>query len=296
MKYLELMTQKRRFQKLESIFSQTYEALQSIGKEPFIMPFWAGVNKKVEPTFLPKPKLDFLSDQALRDTMFVAGSEEWIKAQTDYVKDKLGRKFRRVLQEDPVGKPAKFQGNLSFTSHNTLHHMYHILFYLDQTQQSISDIPSIVEWGGGYGNFAKLWWRIKESEVTYTIIDTALFCTIQWLYLTSVLGSNSVNLLKSSTDKIQPGKINIVPLALLDKVPIQGDLFVSTWGLSESMASAQDYVIDEKGWFGAKHLLVGFQDSTADLKHASRLGELAKKDGAKIIDIKFIPNNHYAIK
>ena len=296
MNYLDSRSQKKRFNELSREFNSLYTSMRELGNEPFVMPFWEGVNKKVEPTFLPKPKLDFLSDQALRDTMFVAGSEEWIKAQTDYVKGKLGRKFKRLLTEDPIGKPAKFHGGLSFTSHNSLHHMYHILFFLDQTHQNIEAMPSVVEWGGGYGNFAKLWWRLKKGPTTYTIIDTSLFCTIQWLYLSSVLGPSSVNLLQRKSDQIVEGKINLVPLALLNTTKIKGDLFVSTWGLSESMANAQDYVINRRRWFGAEHLLIGFQDSTKDLKHASRLGDLSKKNGAKVIDIKFIPNNHYAIK
>jgi hypothetical protein len=96
-------------------------------------------------------------------------------------------------------------------------------------------------------------------------------------------------------DDIKDGQINLVPIALLKKLNLNADLFVSTWGLSESAKEAQDFV-KEKDWFNAKHLLIGFQDSIKKLRYASRLGEIAAKDGATIIDIDFIPNNHYAFK
>lgn len=295
MKYFQHIIRKNRFNTLRNEFADTYDSLKELGDEPFVLPFWANVNTQVEEVFLPRPDTDFLNVRAIKDTMFVAGSDEWLQTQITYLKKKLGDSYRNITSEDPLGKPALLPAPNSHTSHNTLHHLYHIYFFLEQTKLKLSDVESVVEWGGGYGNFAKLWYRLDKGQSTYTIIDTALFCSIQWLYLTAVLGPDSVHLLRSKDDQIQEGKINLVPLALLDSVSIKGDLFVSTWGLSESAKEAQDYVVKKK-WFKAKHLLIGFQDSTKELYNASRLGQIAKKDGAKIIDIEFIPNNHYAIK
>ena len=227
--------------------------------------------------------------------MLVDGSTEWLETQVNYLQKKLGSDFEKVLKESVIGKPPRLPAPLNFTSHNKIHHLYHIYFYLERSKVKPNKIHTVVEWGGGYGNFAVLWWRLNP-ESTYIIIDTALFCTVQWLYLSSVLGENQVNLLASKKSSIVPGKINIVPLALLDKLKISGDLFVSTWGLSESTAQAQDYVVKKVNWFNCPHLLIGYQNKTKELVYASRLGELAKKDGAKIIDIKFLPNNHYAFR
>lgn len=284
-----------RFHWLRGQFKKRHEAISRLGREPFVMPFWDRINKQILGAFLPKPPSDFLNIRAIKDTMFAAGSEEWITTQINFLKKKLGNDYLAMTKEDQIGKPQLLPPPNHYTSHNTLHHLYHICFFLNQTKSNFADIPSIVEWGGGYGNFAKLWYRLADPKPTYTIIDTALFCVIQWLYLSSVLVPTSVHLLSSKTDKIILGKINIVPLALLDNVKISGNLFVSTWGLSESTKQAQDYVVNQQ-WFSASHLLIGFQDANLDLKYAARLGELAKKDGAKIINIKFIPKNHYAIK
>lgn len=286
-----------RFRLYRSSFINTYNALTSLGSEPYIMPFWKGVNKKVLDSFKPVPKWGFLSNRAIIDTMFALGDDNWIDTQTRYLKKRLPD-YNTVVVEDIVGKPVHLPPPNDKTTHNTIHHIYHQELFFDTSKVLAKDISGVVEWGGGYGNFAKLWMRRFKSDspdLTYTIIDTSLFCCIQWLYLSSIFGEDSINLLRKKGDKIQKGKINLVPLALLDSTNIKGDLFVSTWGLSESAREAQDYVV-KHGWFNAEHLLIGFQDSHKDLPYASRLGELAKKDGAKIIDISFIPNNHYAIK
>lgn len=288
------LVQRRRFYGLSKRFNQVYVQLNKLGKQPFLMPFWEDVNKKTIAEFSPAPDFGFLAIRSLKDTMFVQPSQEWSDAQLQYLRKKIGRHLNSLAREDAVGRPELFKQDGLSTSHNTIHHLYHIYRFLDETDTKLSDIKSIVEWGGGYGSMAKLWKRL-DASATYTIIDTTLFCAIQWLYLSCVLGTRNVNLLSSKSDKIVMGKINILPLGLLEKAPKTCDLFVSTWGLSESKAEAQDYVVAAK-WFGAKHLLIGFQDSIKVLAHASRLGKLAAKDKAKIIDIEFIPGNHYAFK
>lgn len=295
MRRIEKLLQRRRFNRNRRSFWSVYHSIETLGPEPFVAPFWQSVNEEVAESFKPMPEWGFLGNRALRDTMFVVGDSTWLNAQIKYLEDKARINLKRFSEEDSVGEP-KLLGTSSYrTSHNSIHHLYHMFFYLRKTNQKPVNLRTVVEWGGGYGNFAKLWKRSVNPASTYVIIDTALFCSIQWLYLVTVLGKNEVQLLDGKDSVIAQGKINLVPLALLDNVKISGDLFVSTWGLSESMYGAQDYVVS-RSWFDCPHLLIGFQNSTNDLRYASRLGELSKKAGATIIDIDFIPNNHYAFK
>lgn len=288
--------QRKRFSTNKKGFVSVYGRLKELGSEPFVMPFWKDVNKKVAASFEPLPDWGFLDNRALRDTMFVAGDKNWLNTQVKFLEKTIGKsKLRDLSREDSLGKPVLLAEHHLKTSHNTIHHLYHIYFYLKSTKTKPSQLKTVVEWGGGYGNFAKLWRRAIDSSGTYIIIDTALFCSIQWLYLSSVLGNDQVHIIDSKTASIEKGKINLVPLALLDNVRVEGDLFVSTWGLSESLDAAQDYVVNNS-WFSCDRLLIGFQDSTEELKHASRLGRIAKKSGAQVVDIDFIPNNHYALK
>lgn len=281
---------------LFSIFKQHFwdvnNRIKKLGAEPFLVPFWKEVNKQMTKSLRPKPSVDFLNIPEIKNTMFVSPSSEWLKAEESYVKKYSGAE--RLLKEDGIGKPSLIKINGVSTSTNTLHHLYHMYRFQKDSSVKLASIKSVVEWGGGYGNMAKLWKR-TNPDVTYTIVDSALFTSIQWLYLSSVLGPGSVNLLDRAESKIVKGKINLIPLALLDKTTLEADLFVSTWGLSESSEAAQDYVINKK-WFGASHFLLGFQKSTKALPTASRLGQLSKKDGATIHEIEFIPGNYYGFK
>lgn len=239
------------------------------------------------------PRWSFLSNQAIRDTMFVDGDSKWLEAQTNYLQRRLGSSYDRMTLEDALGAPKLIHGTK--TSHNTIHHLYHIYYYLETTSTKLKSINTVVEWGGGYGNLAKLWMRNVKPNSTYIIIDTALFCSIQSLYLGCIFGTKQINLLDKKSVGIVKGKINLVPLALLNSKNIEGDLFVSTWGLSESSAEAQDFVIRQH-WFNAKHVLLGFQKSTSDLYSASRLGDLARKNGITVSEIPFIKGNYYGFK
>ena len=294
MRRFQTLRQLRRFKKLRRQFGLVYRTLGELGEEPFVEPFWGRVNSQVASEFLPIPPINFLDLPAIKNTMFVDPDQEWIDSEVSFLNTRKDG-FEKIIIEDTVGNPLRVPFNGINTSYNSIHHFYHIKRFEAETKVKILSVTSVVEWGGGYGNLAKLWWRLKDQKTTYTIIDTALFCSIQWLYLSSVLGPDKINLLKSRSDKILANKVNLAPLALLENTEIAGDLFISTWGLSESAAEAQDYVVS-KQWFGAKHLLLGFQDSTKELRYASRLGKIAANDGATIVDIDFIPGNHYAFK
>ena len=180
------------------------------------------------------------------------------------------------------------------TSHTSIHHLYHLIRFADKTGCDFEKIDKVVEWGGGYGNMAKIFRRLKPNS-TYCIIDTPIFSTLQWLYLSTVLGVENVNLLRQPGDAVQSGKVNVVPLCFVDQLQLRADLFLSTWALSESSSVAQDYVISRR-WFEADHLLLAYQDTSEAAPTAGRLGEIAAREGAATIDIEFIPGNHYAFR
>lgn len=285
--------QKYLFNKARSECLPIYKSIQGGNVDNFLMPFWDKYNKQLERIFLPIPPFGFLSNPIIKSTMFVAENDVWLHNEWHFIQKIFGPKFaKKISSEDAVGKPKKVR-DYTNSSANTIHHLYSFAVYRGQSGKNISDFTNVVEWGGGYGNMAKLYKRINPSG-TYTIIDTPLFSTIQWLYLSSIM-PEKVHILKTKKDKIISGKINILPLKFLVDTPVRSDLFISTWGLSESSKFAQDYVV-KNDWFGATSFLIGFQDSTNDLKHASRLGNIAQKHGATLVDIDFIPNNHYAIK
>jgi hypothetical protein len=260
----------------------------------FVSPLWKRVNAEMEKFFIPAPPFNFLTNQMLKDQMFVEAGGRWLEEQLSFLEKRIPKKhLKRLLMEDLAGDPRLLNATYA-TSHTSIHHLYHLIRFADNTGCDFEKIEKVVEWGGGYGNLAKIFRRLKSAS-TYCIIDTPLFSTLQWLYLSTVLGVENVNLLRRPDDVIRTGKVNVVPLCFADQLQIKADLFLSTWALSESLSAAQDYVISRR-WFDADHLLLAYQDTSEAAPTAGRLADIAARAGASAIEIEFIPGNYYAFR
>lgn len=284
------------FNALQNNFPNIYNKLKKYNITQFTTSLWEEYNTKLEKTFLPYPAFSFLSDPTIVNTMFVTAGGKWLKEELTFLEKKITKdKLKVLLQEDYVGDPLLLSSTY-LTSHNSIHHLYHLIRFLDKTRCNLDKIDTIVEWGGGYGNMAKIFRRLKSPPPTYIIIDTPLFSGVQWLYLTTILGEESVNLLQNPKDTIHAEKINLLPICFVDRHKINADLFISTWGLSESSKYSQDYVVTHE-WFNAKHILLAYQDSMTKLPDAGKVGKISAEIGTVIEDIEFLPgNSHYAFR
>lgn len=286
--------QKIKFQNLKKKCSKYYKNLSSQDVSYFLTPLWENYNKKLEKIILPYPKFSFLRTKIIRETMFVVAGGEWIETQLSFLEKSISKeKLTEILEEDYVGNPILINSTY-LTSHNSIHHLYHLIQFQEKTKTKLEEISTIIEWGGGYGNMAKLFKRIVP-EATYIIIDLAPMVCLQWVYLATIFEEDTVNLIGDMGTKLKHGKINLLPLCFLKNYQLSANLFISTWSLSESSKSAQDYV-DSHNFFDAKHLLLGYQKSGPALPYAGQTGEMAKKRGAIIYPIEFLPGNYYAFK
>ncbi|MBN2302261.1 MAG: hypothetical protein JXN60_07085, partial [Lentisphaerae bacterium] len=182
------------------------------------------------------------------------------------------------------------------TSHNTIHHLHHLARYAHDQQFSFDEADTVVEWGGGYGNLAKLYRRLAPKGGTYIIFDVPLLSCVQWLYLSTTLGENAAHLITKPNEEIVLGKINLVPTVFRDSFKeIRADLFISTWALSESGRDSQDYVVG-LNWYGAKRLLLAYSLNSRPIPDSERIGQMAKNAGASITTIPFRAGNYYVFR
>ncbi len=285
--------QKTSFHQMRNKFLENYNKLKKYNIDCYLTPIWRRYNTELEKSLLPYPSFSFLQNPSIMITMFAAAGSHWLEKELTFLESKLPQKKLKVLlEEDYVGGPLLSHPQY-LTSGHSIHHLYHLVNFQEATSVKLSQIKTVVDWGGGYGNLIKILKRLKAKPCTYIIIDTPLMSCLQWLYLGTIFGKKNVNLLLAPKDTIKTNKINLLPLSLLDKYTISADLLISTWALSESSKYAQDYVVKHQ-WFGAKHLLLAYQDSNQDLPEANRVGKMAQKKGAVIADIEFLPGNHYA--
>ena len=287
---------------LRNKFPEIYSELKKYNVDEFTTLMWRNINTKLEKVFLPSPPFSFLKDWTVRDTMFCICGIKTVKRWLAFLEKKIPKsKLKIFLEEEYVGEPLPLISTY-LTSSTRVQHLSHLVRFIDKTGYDLNHINTVVEWGGGYGGMAALFRKLIDKNFTYIIIDIPIVSCIQWLYLTSILGEENVSIFRSPEDVIHAGKVNLIPVcfveqfvAQLDQYKINTDLFISTWALSESSKHAQDYIVGHN-WFGAKHILLAYQNSYKELPDADRIGRLAIDDGATIYDMDWLPINYYAFR
>jgi hypothetical protein len=195
-----------------------------------------------------------------------------------------------VLAEEPVGDPPLRAGHDGTyrTSSNAIHHLHHLWRFGAETGADLRGVGTVVEWGGGYGSLARVLLRLHGGDPTYVIVDTPLFAALQWLYLSCVLGEERVAVLEPG-QPVRPACVNVVPVCRAEQLDVRADLFVSTWALNESPLPLQDETWT-RGWFGARHLLMGMHEGVP-------LAARAAADGAAIVPVgDWMPGQTYVVR
>ena len=262
---------------------------------------WTGFSKIIGDIIKDKDQLaNFLQSGPLHSFFFV-NSQDLLLDNELFLLEKLFMKdeLEGFLQESPIGNPPLLYSGKYDTTHNSVHHLYHLARYYKQHSTKIKEVKSVVEWGGGYGNMCKVFFNFSDNLTTYTIFDLPVCSLLQYIYLSSVFGKENVNL--STDGHIEENKINLLTFDKYDKdTRLTADMFLSTWALSESPIEYQKSVIDELNWFDCPQMLLAFHqcgNHIPFMEESTALGWEAKKAGSKILDVKVIPGvNHYAFR
>ena len=218
---------------------------------------WGDWERSIAERFNGGLPVDFLHDPTLAHTMVFGATA------------RLGERLARVraafpggvaddlLLEDAIGRPT-ICDRATMTSANRAHHAYHLATHAMVTGRPLFGAKFIVEWGGGYGNLARIVRRMDRS-VTYVILDLPALGAVQWAYLSALEGEDAVHLVTADDPTIAPGKVNLAASSFaLDHLPtLRADAFVSTWALTESPPALQQAVI-ERDFFGAEQVLVAY--------------------------------------
>lgn len=285
--------QKDIYDNLKENFAQQYEAVKKYENANTTILAWRDENKKLENVLLPYPPFSFLHNSVIMKEMVVTAGGKRLEHQIDFLESIFSyTKLKKLLEEDYLGKPLILNRKY-LTSHNSVHQLFHISKYLETTNCNLNIIKTVIEWGGGYGCLAKIFRRLVPQPMTYILVDTPLFCCLQWLYLSVIFGEKNVNLLLEPRSKIITNKINIVPVELVERLNLKANIFISTWGLSESSKQCQDGVIG-KNWFGANNLLLAYRKTGKTFPYNGRLENFVKKRGAFIEKVPYCPGSNYA--
>lgn len=164
----------------------------------------------------------FLRWPEIRATMFVANAHYSSVELAALTRHRAWlERWKPILVEDPSGCPTPSR-LAPDTSDNLIHHVYHLLT-LEENLGQLHDFRGIVEFGGGYGSFARIVRRLGVN-FPYYISDLPEFAALQRYYLASVA--------------LQRGEPSVSEGVLWASSPadLSADatgLFVALWSLSE---------------------------------------------------------------
>ena len=283
--------QKDVFKTLRQKCLQYYDFVADKEIFEFLTHTWKDYDRSIKEIIFPQPRFSFLLHRIIRESMFAVSGGKWVAEPIKFIEGLIPKaRLGEILQEDYIGFPILINATWH-TSQNTIHSFYHLMKFQKETGVAVETFNTIIEWGGGYGNMAKIVKRMAP-HITYIIIDLPSVSCLQWLYLATIFGENSVNMVYSPEIKIKEGKINLLPLCFLKQYRLDADFFIAMWSLSESSKNAQDYV-SMHDFFGAKHLLLGCQESGPAFPWAQDIGKIAVKRGAIIQPMDFMPGSSY---
>jgi len=219
---------------------------------------WTSFSHAVRRALEPRVPINFLRLRVLRRTM-VFGSSRGIAATTKrvaIVENVFGQAVaRQLLAEDWIGSPSITEGT-HLTSANRAHHAAHLAAYQRVIGTPLWEARHVLEWGGGYGNMARLVRRMNP-RLTYTIIDLAELLALQYVYLAAVEGSRPNVIGADDPLDLHEGAVNLVSSVRIAAAPtsVRGDAFLSTWAITESPKEAQRLALGH-AFFGARRILM----------------------------------------
>jgi hypothetical protein len=192
----------------------------------------------------------FLEWQVIRNTMFITNTP-YVRRELDALKKAADwqSRWRPVLKEDAAGCPSRFRWRLS-SSGSLIHYAYHVHAIAPMLGRRVDQFDRIVEFGGGYGGFCRVLWRLGFRG-RYVIFDLPEFSALQRYYLQSV----GVPLATAS----RPNGVHCISDAAdlaAEAAPGEG-LFIGLWSISETPVDFRRNILQAVGGLG--HFLIAYQ-------------------------------------
>jgi len=132
--------QKEKFNILRKNLSDIYYKLKIGDIDHFLTPFWKEKEDQLEKEIILDIPFSFLRNYNIGYTMFVSAGGKWLKMELKYLEKYFSKvQLKKLLIEDYIGEPL-LKNAKYLTSHNSIHHLYHIVKYLNTTGVNLSDI------------------------------------------------------------------------------------------------------------------------------------------------------------
>jgi hypothetical protein len=188
---------------------------------------WLGCRRRLREFLASEDPRSFIHWDVIGQTMHVGANASYTPEELNQLQDSpqwLSR-WESALAEDAAGCPVRARSRPT-SSGNLIHHAYHLLQAEPLLGRPIGQFRRIIEFGGGYGSFCRLAWRLGFRG-RYVIYDFPEFSALQRYFLRAV----GVPLAEPENPN---GAHCISDVDDLAAETADGDLFVALWSISET--------------------------------------------------------------
>lgn len=262
-----------RYRKVQREAQALYRIWNEIGTdESLLHPMWHEAGAVFAELVTQGVPADFLTHPIVRHMLYRTGYEELEKIEAAYlestepwIRDLCGR-----YREPRLGQPI-LDSPPTRSSVSTLNKLY----YFTRIAETVppAELGTVMEFGGGYGLMCHVLMELVEPRPTYVMVDLPELLALQYVYLR---GGSSIPVTPHTETpvRIRESTVNLVPVQLLASTELECDLFISTFALSETPVSLQDFVAQEREFFGASCLYLTGQNIQDDLWREYSLEEM----------------------
>ena len=200
----------------------------------------------------------FLAWPPIVETMNV-GDAPYVGTELEQLRADRGWRDRwsPAIAEDAVGRPEPWRGEPS-SSGNLITHVFHAMAFERATGRRLDEVASAVEFGGGYGSFARVLQRLGFRGRLH-VHDLPEFGALQRFFVDCVRAD------RPELAGVPEGAVSFG--SAYEDVPQDSELLIATWSLSETpleLREAWAPVLDAASWF-----LVGYQESFDGIDNAA---------------------------
>ncbi len=233
-------------------------------------------NNYIKKLIIEKKFSNFLQDNIIQKIFFVHNRIYilFMLLKIIFNKNKL---YKQLLYEDNIGNPVRYF-LYPKSSGNRIREIFHLLNFENFTKISFDRIKTIFEFGGGYGNMARLFYKINNN-IDYTIFDTFHVNLLQFYYLKMLKIPTNLNKMnkKNITLNYDNSKCNF-----LNKK--NKKLFIANWSLSESPLKLRKIII--KKIINFDFILISYQEKFENINNHRYFTNITKKFSRKKFIVK----------
>ncbi len=250
-------------------------------------PWWTAIRERLVGHLRTEDPRAFLRWGPIRETMLVPNLPYVeTELQALLASDAWEPTWSAVLEEDATGCPPPYPAHPA-SSANLIHHAFHVQQLREIAGRSLEDFTQIVEFGGGYGSFARLAFRLGFTG-HYHVHDFPEFAALQRYYMRSAFAARGAE---------PPAGFTVSAERAAAPAPDPRDgLFVALWSLSETPVPERAPWIETIG--GASAALLAFQHEFEGADNRVWFQDLQIRVPQlrwSLSEIAHLPGNSYAI-